>query len=88
MKNLPTICTIFPFFLLLLIVSKITPETGQRKGDMSKIVKKCLEIFRHFRLLLQGKKNTKARQKVSETTLDIFRQLSRGTNFPALFVGL
>ena len=66
-------------------------KRGRRKGATSKnvkIVKKCQKVFRHFSTLFaQGKKRQKSSKNVKKF-FDTFRQISRGTIFPAPFGGL
>ena len=63
-------------------------KRGRRKGatsKMSKIVKKCQKVFRHFSTIFaQGKKRQKSSKSVKKF-FDTFQPFSRGTIFPAPF---
>ena len=67
-------------------IAKGAGGKGPRQ-KMSKIVKKCQKVFRHFSTIFaQGKKHQKSSKSVKKFS-DTFRQFSRGTILPAPFGG-
>ena len=80
-----------PCHFLTVAFNQRTAKGASGKGPRqktSKIVKKCQKYFRHFSTIFARGKKTQKSSKSVKNIFDTFRQISRGTSFPAPFGGL